>query len=171
MALNARRPPLRGEERETLVGLLDLNRATLVWKLDGLDESQVRQRHVESPTTLLGLIKHMAHVESWWFLEYIDGRQDLELGFGDDEEADFRIEADETIQSVVDLYERHVAAANEVIATHELHDVGWELRGGTRSLRWVLGHMIEETARHVGHADIIRELVDGTVGYLPPQEE
>ena len=170
MALVPTSPPFRGGEKETLVGLLDLNRATLVWKLDGLDEDQARERHVGSLTTMMGLVKHMAYVESWWFLEYIDGRQDLELGFGDDEEADFRLGLDETIASVTNLYERHVVAANEAIAAHELDDVGGELRGGTRSLRWVLGHMIEETARHVGHADIIRELIDGTTGYMPPME-
>lgn len=172
MGLIPRRPPFHGDEKETLVGLLDLNRAMLVWKLEGLTDDQARERHVGSLTTLLGLVKHMAYVESWWFLEYIDGRQELELTFDrEDEDADFRLGLDETIASVIDLYERQVAAANEAIAAHELDDVGGELRGGTRSLRWVLGHMIEETARHLGHADIIRELIDGTTGYMPQLED
>lgn len=161
-------PPKTGTERDTLVGFLDAQRALLLWKLDGLDEGQARRPMVESGTSLLGLVKHLAWVERWWFVSYIGGR-DVEFPWSDeDPDADWRVESDDTIASVSQLFVDAVGEANDVIAAAESLDVVGAKGDEPRSLRWVLVHMIEETSRHAGHADILREQIDGTTGYLPP---
>jgi len=160
-------PPHTAPETETLRGFLDEHRALLLWKLDGLSKEQATERTVQSDTTLLGVVKHLAWVERWWFCDFIGGRS-IDYPWSDeDPDADFRIEADETVESIRELYASAVAEANEVIDGAESLDVTGTVRGGERSLRWVLVHMIEETARHLGQMDIVRELVDGETGYLP----
>ncbi len=155
------------DERETLVSFLNQNRFVMLWKIDGLDEAQARTAVVPSGTSMLGLVKHLVWVERGWFLRFIDG-QELNYPWTDDDpDADFRIEDDETIASISQLYVDAVAEANAVIESADSLDITGERRGKERSLRWVLVHMIEETARHAGHADIIRESLDGVTGYLP----
>jgi hypothetical protein len=166
--MEVRTTPKTGSEKETLVGFLDNNRAVMVWKLDGLSEEDARRPMVESGTSLLGLVKHLAWVERWWF-DYNFAGKDVDFPWSDDDpDADFRIEDEESIADIVALYEAAVADSNTIIEDGDLDDLAELKRGGvSRSMRWVVGHMIEETARHAGHADIVRELVDGKTGYLP----
>ena len=159
--------PRTGQEQETLYGSLNDQRALMLWKIEGITKEQGMQSVVPSNTSLLGLIKHLAYVEKWWFLECI-GRQKPEYPWTEEDlDADFRIEDDETVDSIRELYAAAVADSNAVIEAAESLDITGESQLGPRSLRWVIVHMIEETARHCGHADIIREQIDGVTGYWP----
>lgn len=166
--MEVRPTPKTGSEKETQVALLDNNRAVVVWKLDGVSEEDARRSMVESGTSLLGLVKHLAWVERWWFDHNFAGK-DVDFPWSDDDpDADFRIEDDESIADIVALYEAAVADSNAIVEGADLDDLAELSRGGvSRSMRWVVGHMIEETARHAGHADIVRELIDGKTGYVP----
>ena len=159
-----RRVPLTGAEKESLHASLDRHRAVVLWKLDGLDDEQLRRPMTPSGTNLLGLVKHLAAVEYGWFCETF-GRETEPLPFDeDDENADLRIDPDETTEDIVAFYGRARAAADEVIDELGVEDLGKAWFGETVSMRWVLIHMLEETARHAGHMDIVRELIDGATG-------
>lgn len=120
-----------------------------------------------SGTSLLGLVKHLGVNEYGWFVETL-GRQTEPLPFDDDDpEADLRPAADETAEDIVAFYARARTASDSVIADHEPDSVGTAWDGRQVSLRHSLIHMIEETARHVGHIDVVRELLDGGVGDHP----
>jgi uncharacterized damage-inducible protein DinB len=165
-----RRVPLTGEEKESLWVSLDRHRDLLVWKLQGLDDVQLRQAMTPSGTNLLGLVKHLAAVEYGWFCLTF-GRETEPLPFDDDDEnADLRVQPGESTDDVLAFYARARAAADQVVAELDLDATGMAWFGDPVSLRWVLIHMIEETARHAGHADIVRELIDGQTGYLPPED-
>ncbi len=150
-----------------LSAFLDRYRETILWKLDGLTTEQASARLVPSVTTSLGIVKHLAYVERWWFQMNFAGDP---VSFPwpkdePDEDIDFRVTEADTIESISALYEREIARSREIVASALLDDLGKDL--GTvkpRSLRWIMVHMIEETARHAGHADILRELTDGTIG-------
>ena len=164
--MQVRTTPKHGYEKETLLGFLDNNRAVMVWKLDGVSEEDARRPMVDSGTSLLGLVKHLAWVERSWFQSTFAG-QEMDFPWSkEDPDADFRIEPGESIADIVALYQSAVADCNAVIATRDLDE---RAAGGrdNPSLRWIMGHMVEETARHAGHADIVRELIDGKTGYLP----
>jgi len=161
------RAPKTGNEKETLVGVLNELRAVMLWKLDGLDDERAARPMVPSGTSLLGIVKHLAWVERWWFVDFIGGDRLDYPWSGEDPDADFRIEAHETVASISQLYADAVGEANAVIAAAASLDVTGTLESGPRSLRWVLVHMIDETGRHAGHGDIVRELIDGTTGYYP----
>jgi uncharacterized damage-inducible protein DinB len=136
----------------------------VLWKLQGLDDEQVRRQMTPSGTSLLGLVKHLASVEYGWFCETF-GRETEKLPFDeDDENADLRIDPDETTEDIVAFYGRARAAADQVIDELDVEDLGKAWFGETVSMRWVLIHMLEETARHAGHMDIVRELIDGATG-------
>jgi hypothetical protein len=164
------RPPFVAEERTQLVGWLDLQRALVHWKCEGLTE-QDAHRPVLAPSplmTMAGLVSHLRWVEHCWF-------EVLFLGQPPGENPQFVSEPDDADMMVDDVplaqlltdYERQCGRSNEIIAAHSLDAVGVnpEFRSAAATLRWMLLHMVEETARHVGHADAIRELLDGTKGY------
>jgi uncharacterized damage-inducible protein DinB len=154
-------------EKRTLHDSLDRHRDLMLWKLEGLGDADLRRSMVPSGTNLLGLVKHLAAVEYEWFCKTF-GRETEPLPFDDDDEnADLRVEPLETTDDILAFYGRARAAADQVIDELELEETGTAWTGATVSLRWVLVHMIEETARHCGHADIIRELIDGATGYRP----
>ena len=160
------------DEITTLKGMLDMQRSILLWKLEGLSEHDAQRSFVTSGTSLLGIVQHMAWVEQWWFLEFIGGETPDYPWSEEDPDADFRIESGQTISSVSQRYADAVARADTVIAGAPNLDVTGTLPNDDsdrteRSLRWVLVHMIEETARHAGHMDIIRELIDDATGYYP----
>ncbi|MEU9841943.1 DinB family protein [Actinomadura sp. NPDC048032] len=156
--------PYTGGEKESLKAALDRHRDVVLWKLNGLDEEQARRPMTPSGTSLLGLTKHLGAVEYNWFCETF-GRETEPLPFRDDDpEADLRIEPGETIESVVAFYGRARAASDKVIEEVALEDRGTAWHGATVTLRWVLIHMVEETARHAGHMDIVREMLDGATG-------
>jgi len=158
--------PRDGTEKAVLLGVLDENRSLMLWKLEGLTEEQARQSTVASATTLLGLVKHLAYVEMWWFHDVVGGLSPEYPWSEEDPDADWRIEPDETIESISQLYVDAVADSSAILAEVDLADTR-VVRGEDRSIRWVVAHMIEETARHAGHADIVRELIDETTGYVP----
>ncbi len=166
--MQVRTTPKHGSEKETLLAFLDNNRAVMVWKLDGLSEGDARRPMVRSGTNMLGLAKHLAWVERWWFEYNFVGRE-VDFPWSDDDpDADFRVEDEETIADIVALYELAVADSNQIIDSADLDDLSAVSRDEvSRSLRWIVGHMVEETARHAGHADIVRELIDDNTGYMP----
>jgi uncharacterized damage-inducible protein DinB len=161
-------PPLRGDERETLRAFLDYHRATLAMKCDGLSDEQLRERSSPPSTlSLLGLVRHLAEVERTWFRRVMNAEQ---VGMvWSDQEDDFqraydatgstRAEAFTAWQAEVEISRRieREAASLDVTA----HQARW---GEDVSLRLVMVHMIQEYARHNGHADLLREAVDGSVG-------
>jgi uncharacterized damage-inducible protein DinB len=156
-----------GAEKDSLHSSLDRHRDVVLWKLQGLDDEQVRRVMTPSGTSLLGLVKHLASVEYGWFCETF-GRATEPLPFDDDDEdADLRVTPEESVADIVAFYRRARAAADSVIIGLSLDDVGHAWFGETVTLRWILIHMIEETARHCGHLDILRELIDGTTGDHP----
>lgn len=157
----------QASERQTLMNSLNEQRALVVWKLDGVEAHAASQSQVASGTSLLGIVKHLAWVERWWFDDYIGGGT-VDFPWSDeDPDADFRIEPGESVGSISQLYADSVVASNAVIADADSLDVVGSKLEHTRSLRWVIVHMIEETARHLGHMDILREQIDESVGYLP----
>jgi uncharacterized damage-inducible protein DinB len=163
-----KRVPYTGTEKESLVASLGRHRDVLLWKLEGLEDAQLRQPMTPSGTSMLGLVKHMASVEYGWFCDTFERPSDPVPFDPDDPDADWRVEPDDTVESIVDYYERARAASDEVIAEMDVEAMGSAWFGDSVSMRWVLIHMIEETARHAGHMDIMRELIDGQTGDHPP---
>jgi uncharacterized damage-inducible protein DinB len=158
------RVPFTGGEKESLRVALQRHRDVVLWKLEGLDDEQLRRPVTPSGTHLLGLVKHLAAVEYSWFCETF-GRETEPLPFDDDDpDADLRAEPHESADDIVAFYRRACAAADEVIEATDLDDLGTAWFGDQVSMRWVLIHLVEETARHAGHLDIARELVDGATG-------
>ncbi|TDD57409.1 DinB family protein [Kribbella antibiotica] len=152
MTRNDVRPPLGGgSEKETLVGFLDYLREGVARNAEGAPEPAVRTAGVESGTSVLGLVKHLTSVERFLFL----GEEVRSWP------STMRPVADDTVESVVAAYREAVRLANEAIA-------GWSdleaPQANAVSGRWLLVHMVEETARHAGHADILREQIDGATG-------
>ena len=156
-------------ERVTLTEFLDYYRATMVLKLDGLTDDQARVRLVGSDTNLLGLIRHLAEVERNWFRRRLRGEDAPPLYYSDaDPDGDFHPGPEVTIAAAVAAYDHECeiarAITNDTASLDELTVVPISGYDAPVSLRWILVHMIEETARHAGHADIIRELIDGVTG-------
>ena len=159
-------PPLSGPTLPLVAGFHGWLRETLFLKCAGLTEEQLRWSPVPSGTCLLGILKHSLYVERWWIAAVI-GQRDVDFVWTDeDPDADWRIEPDDTLASISDLFHAEAARSANVLAGVEWDDM--RLRPGRddppRSVGWVMTHMIEEVARHCGHADLIRELIDGNVG-------
>jgi uncharacterized damage-inducible protein DinB len=163
-----RRVPYTAGEKESLHVSLERHRDVVLWKLEGLDDEQLRRQLVPSGNSLLGLVKHLASVEYSWFCQTF-GRETEPLPFDEeDENADLRVQLHEKTADILAFYGRARAAANRVIDELDMDDIGRAWFGEAVSLRWVLIHMLEETARHAGHMDILRELIDGVTGDHPP---
>jgi uncharacterized damage-inducible protein DinB len=159
-----RRVPFTGGEKESLQVALERHRDAILWKLEGLDHEQLRRSLVPSGTSLLGMVKHLAAVEYGWFCDTF-GRPAEPMPFDeDDPDADLRVEPGETTADVLAFYGRARAAADRAIDEVGLEETGTAWFGEPVTMRWVLIHMVEETARHAGHADILRELIDGMTG-------
>ncbi|MEU1389239.1 MULTISPECIES: DinB family protein [unclassified Nonomuraea] len=156
--------PPSGGEKESLHASLDRHRDVIVWKLQGLGEEQVRRPMTPSGTSLLGIVKHLAAVEYGWFCSTF-GRESEPLWFAPED--DFAIGERETTEQIVAFYGRARAAADKVISDLPLDEPGTSWAGRRVTLRWVLIHMIEDTVRHAGHMDILRELIDGATGDHP----
>ena len=156
------------DEPTTLWAFLDFYREALVAKVTGVSEEDARRRRVPSATTLAGLVKHLARVEMSWFqhrLGQIPVEDLPELArWLDDPEAEFRVEEDETLDVLIERYRRQCELSREVAARFDLDHVVPHPALGEVSARWITVHMIEETARHLGHVDILREQIDGSVG-------
>ena len=159
-------PPLTGGERETLRAYLDWHRATLASKCDGLTDEQLRQRSMPPSTlSLLGLVRHMAEVERAWFRRVLDG-QDVPLVWS--AERDFQVAYDATDAdraAAFAAWEDEMAHARRIErAAPSLDVTGVDRNGTAYSLRLVMLHVIQEYARHNGHADLLREGIDGVTG-------
>lgn len=159
-----------GGERELLVSFLDYQRGTIASKVQGLDQSQTGRALAPSTLTLGGLVKHLTLVEESWFSERFEGRPISApwdtVDWDDDRDWDFRTGASEEPSDLLTRYAAACQRSNAIIADAELDALAqWTGADGLNpNLRWILLHMIEETARHAGHADLIREAIDGTVG-------
>jgi len=152
-------PTLIADERTQIEQFLDTNRAELVEALDGLTEEQARRRLVPSLTTPLGLVKHVTWAEQVWFHVGLAGRTRDELGIPYENDPSWELSDEDTVASVIAAYERVCAEAREIASTYALDDLVQHNRRGPLTLRWLYLHMIEEVARHAGHADILREQI------------
>ncbi|MFL6062137.1 MAG: DinB family protein [Marmoricola sp.] len=152
-------PDLIADERTQLEQFLEGARAELVETLEGLSEEQARRRLVPSLTTPLGLLKHAAFAERVWFHVALAGRTRAELGMPDDIDPTFTLTEADTVATVIAQYQQVCAEAREIAAGHGLDDLATHNRRGPLTLRWIYLHMIEELARHAGHADILREQI------------
>jgi uncharacterized damage-inducible protein DinB len=167
-------PPLAADETATLLGFLDYQRATLAWKCRGLDPAALRATVGGSSVTLGGLLKHLALVEADWFSVWLHGRAPgapwEAVDWKADPDWDWRSAAEDTPEQLFALWEDAVARSRSLV-DEALADGGlgrlarrtWPT-GEAPSLRWIIVHMVEEYARHNGHADLIRESVDGQTG-------
>ncbi|MFE5403486.1 DinB family protein [Streptomyces sp. NPDC056580] len=161
-------PAGAADEKGILRTSLDRHRDAVLWKLDGLDDEQLRRPMTPTGTSLLGLVKHLASVEYGWFVGTFGGEVEP-LWFDPYTEEDLRIAPDETTDRIVAFHGRARAAADRMISELPLDTLGrpaW--RDQPVSLRWTLVHMTTETARHAGHMDILRELIDGATGDRRP---
>jgi hypothetical protein len=151
-------------EREMLERFLDFERDTLIWKLSGLTREQLTAPRTPSGVGLLGIVKHLGYVERSWFQRRFMGRDVFIAWRGVDPDADFHIGDDETPESVFAFYRAEIEESRRIVAATESLDAVAANPERPVTLRWILVHMIEETARHVGHADILREQADGQTG-------
>ncbi|MEV6393601.1 DinB family protein [Streptomyces sp. NPDC051907] len=157
-------PPFQADERTMLESWLAFHRATLAVKCEGLDAAGLRKASVEpSGMTLLGLLQHMTVVERNWFQRVFAGRDVPRVYEGNKDGFTLYPEKEKDLDEALAAWRAEIAVGEEICAGRSLDDTG-VFRGEAVSLRWILVHMIEEYARHNGHADLIRERVDGTTG-------
>jgi hypothetical protein len=156
--------PYTGGEKESLQASLNRHRDAVVWKLQGLDDTELRRAMLPSGNTLLGMVKHLATWEYIWICRtFGHPTEQLPIDEGDDY-ADVRIDPGDSTAGILAFYSRSRAAADQVIGGVDLDEAGTTMFGDTVSLRWAVIHILEDTARHAGHIDIMRELIDGMVG-------
>jgi uncharacterized damage-inducible protein DinB len=167
-------PPIAADETDTLLGFLDYQRATLAWKCEGLDVTGLRATVAVTSMTLGGLLKHLALVEDMWFSRRLHGRDPEppwdSVDWKADPDWDWHSAAEDSPEELYELWQQATARSRSLVAEaladgglDRLARRGWA-SGEIPSLRWILVHMIEEYARHNGHADLIRESVDGATG-------
>lgn len=162
--------PKTGDEKEMLQAFLDSNRQVMIWKSAEMSDEAARTAPFGSDTSMIGLLQHLAIVERSWLQSFFDGQEvDYGYDFDEDQDAEWHLSGSETLADAVTKYESAITDANAIIDGADLDDLSSKegREGGQYSMRWIMVHMIEETARHAGHADILREHVDGTVGYMP----
>ncbi len=152
-------------EREALLAYLARQRALVCWKVEGMDDAAARAVSTPSGLTVHGVVRHLENVERGWWREHVAGEQGLHFDWSDSEpDAEMRVPEDVLLTDLVAAYRTETRRCDEVIAARSLDDVS-AMRDHT--VRWVLLHLIEETARHVGHLDLLAEQVDGRVGEEP----
>ena len=167
-------PPVAADEAATLLGFLDFQRSTFAWKCAGLDADGLRATTAASALTLGGMMKHLALVEHWWFARSLHGHPYAPPWDAVDWTAtpdwDFESAAEDSPEELFAQWrgavDRSGELINEAMSVGGLDHVaarGWS-DGRKPNLRWIVVHMIEEYARHNGHADLIREAVDGQTG-------
>jgi uncharacterized damage-inducible protein DinB len=171
------------DDKAVLHRYLRTGREALLWKLDGLSEYDVRRPLVPTGTNLLGLVKHLAGVEAGYFGDTFDRSFGISMPWTNDDaetNADMWATAEESRESIVSLYQRVTALADATIDALPLDAPGrvpwWQGDRSAVTLQQILVHMIAETHRHAGHADIVRELIDGAAGLrqdndnMPPED-
>ncbi|QXQ11125.1 DinB family protein [Paeniglutamicibacter sp. Y32M11] len=164
-------PPPRGSERATLLGFLTYQRQTLALKCSGLNHSALMSRSVPPSTlSLIGLVRHLSDIERFWIRRALSGSTDAPLYWCEDSpDIDFvfpcvpeQAEAEALlVRSSMDAWESEMAYSDAVLSHVGLDDAVSAGRHGVLSVRWILTHLIEEYARHNGHADLLRECIDG----------
>jgi Protein of unknown function (DUF664) len=164
-------PPENADELATLRGFLDYQRETFRRKSSGLSREQLATPHPPSTLTLAGLTKHLALQEDWWLGVVLTGRGHTSpfagVDFDADPEWEFRTAVDDAPEDLVALWDRTIAASDATLSGLTPDAVSAKRNtdtGAGTSLRWILVHLIEEYARHNGHADLIRESLDGATG-------
>ena len=157
--------PRTGDEKKILSAFLNQQLDVLLWKLDGLTDDQVRQPITPGGLYLLGLVKHVAGAAYYWLCD-IFGRPAEQWSLAVSDEV--QVEPGDTIESVLADVARARAAADQAINDLDLDTTATTWLGDAVSFRWAILHVIEEAARHAGHADFIREHIDKTTGHLPP---
>ena len=169
-------PPLAATEADTLRGYLDYHRDTMLLKAEGLSQEQLSQTHPPSTLTLGGLLKHAALNDDWWFCRVFEGRETepdwVPAGaFDADEDWELHSAKDDSPEELRRIFASARsdadAAIDRALAKDGLETISVTMSRRQRtpfSLRWIILHMIEEYARHIGHADMLREAVDGQVG-------
>ncbi|ADB35900.1 protein of unknown function DUF664 [Kribbella flavida DSM 17836] len=160
-------PPQTGDERDLLQGFLDFHRGTLLWKIAGLTGDELVQRSVEpSGMSLIGLVRHLTEVERYWFHLCLAGRPGvLQLWTSEHPDGDFDLASAATAEQDVETFRRVVRQSDEIGRGFDLdHTFTRPRRDGEYSVRWLYLHMVEEYARHNGHADLLRERIDGLTG-------
>ena len=167
-------PPLAADETATLLGFLEFQRATLAWKCAGLDAAGLGATVAASSMTLGGMLKHLAYVEDLWCSRSLHGRDPQPpwdtVDWDADRDWDWHSAAEDSPEQLHALWQDAVARSRSLV-TEALADGGLERLarrtwpdGRAPSLRWILVHLVEEYARHNGHADLLRESVDGLTG-------
>jgi len=163
-----RRPPFVADERTQLVGWLDLQRAIVHTKCEELSDADARRRVLPAAPrmTMAGTVSHLRWAERCWFEVVFLGRPAAGPQFNDSPEGAGPVVPGRPLAQLLADYERQCAMSNEIVAAHSLDDVGKHpgFRAAAATLRWILIHMVEETARHVGHMDAIRGLLAGGKG-------
>ncbi|MEU1404410.1 DinB family protein [Streptomyces sp. NPDC005728] len=169
MTTERHEPAQNAGERAMLEGWLDYHRQTLAWKCEGLTDEQLRTASVPpSQLSLMGLVRHMADVERGWFRKVLMGDDPGPIYYSDeDRDGEFRLTDSDTWKEAYGTWQAEIETARRNAAGFGLDDLS---RGRSRStdepfsLRWIYTHMIEEYARHNGHADLVRERIDGATG-------
>ena len=169
-------PPGIADEYDTVVGYIDFLRQTLAWKIRGLDIAQLRRALPPSSMTLGGMLAHLAYVEDFWFSRVVGGHWPepwASTDWGADPDWDWHLVGTSGADDLWGLWEASVARSRAVLSGY-LEEHGTEAAlatphrpwsgDDTVSLRWILVHMVEEYGRHVGHADLLRESIDGQTG-------
>ena len=159
--------PRTADERTTLLTFLAWQRATLGRKCEGLTREQLRARSAPPSTlSLIGLVRHLADVERGWFRRTLAGEQVADRYSSEtDTDGDFDNVDSADVDEAFSAWRSECALADAVIAQHSLDDIGRQRTGREVSMRWILVHMVEEYSRHNGHADLLRERIDGATGY------
>ncbi len=155
-----------GDERTALMGFLQRQRDLVAWKVRAASDDTLRSVSTSSGLTIPGVIRHLENVERWWFRDVFAGEADLSYDWTDeDPDAEFRPAGDVPVASLLSAYAEESARCDAVIEAAPSLDQVSATRGS--SLRWIILHLIEETGRHLGHLDLLRELADGEVGEEP----
>ncbi|SDT25256.1 DinB family protein [Microlunatus soli] len=158
----------RGDERTALLGYLQRQRDLVIWKVSDGEDDVLRRAETPTGLTIHGVVRHLTNVERSWLREVFAGQSDLEYDWTDeDPDGELHVPADVSITELTGDYAAESARCDEVVASASLDD-----RSASRdsSLRWILLHLIEETSRHLGHLDLLREQADGRTGEEPAED-
>jgi uncharacterized damage-inducible protein DinB len=155
-----------GDERTTLLGVLQRQRDLVAWKLQGVQDRVLRSAATPSGMDLHGIVRHLTNVERSWLRDVYAGQDDLHFDWTeDDPDAEWRVPADTTMAELLAHYTEESRHCDDVVIAAPSLDAASTTRD--LSLRWILLHLVEETARHLGHIDLLREQADGSTGEEP----
>ena len=156
-----------GDERTTVLGFLQHQRDLVAWKVAGASDEVLRSVATPSGLTVHGLVRHLEHVERWWVRDVFAGQDGLAYAWTDeDPDGELHVPAETSMAQLLEDYAAESALCDAVVAAAPSLDAVSSRRAFC--LRWVLWHLVEETARHLGHLDLLREQADGAVGEEPP---